>query len=172
MHWRTHPSLKSRFLPEHPDDLQVIVHDGGPRLSDRQPEAVWVTVTDCDGDTFSGRVLNQPSQLRTVQQGQLIRFVASSKESELPVMVTEKYLSEKSSWTILPCQKCGFSELFDAPSDLMRVVFPNIPAGAVMDAFTSFCPLCGGVQALEFKDDGSEKSDAPLQKKAWWQFWK
>jgi len=49
-HWRTHPKLKRRFLPEHPDDLQVIVHDGGPRITDRRPEAVWVTVNGCDGD--------------------------------------------------------------------------------------------------------------------------
>src|SRR5688572_7385786 len=75
MHWRTHPKLKGRFLPEHPDDLQVIVHDGGPRITDRSPEAVWVTVTGCDRDVFIGRVLNQPTQLRTVQQGQQIRFV-------------------------------------------------------------------------------------------------
>src|SRR5215471_14876033 len=33
MNWREHPLLKSRFHPEFPDDLQVIVHDGGPRLS-------------------------------------------------------------------------------------------------------------------------------------------
>jgi hypothetical protein len=31
----------------------------------------------------------------------------------------------------------------------MGVVFPNIPDGAVMEIFTSFCPLCGGVQAIE-----------------------
>jgi hypothetical protein len=59
MHWRTHPKLKGRFLPEHPDDLQVIVHDGGPRVTDKRPEAVWVTITGCDGDVFTGRVLNQ-----------------------------------------------------------------------------------------------------------------
>ena len=71
---------------------------------------------------------------------------------EYPVLVTDKYLIERPSWTIHPGKKCGFSELFDAPSDLILVVFPNIPADDVMEAFTSFCPLCGGIQVLEFRE--------------------
>jgi hypothetical protein len=124
MHWRTHPKLKGRFLAEHPNDLQVIIHDGGPRITDRRPEAVWVTVTGCDGDIFIGRVLNQPTRLRPVQQGQQIRFIMPTG-SENPVLVTEKYLQERQSWRIHPCQKCGFSELFGAPSDLK---WPGAPA--------------------------------------------
>jgi hypothetical protein len=170
MHWRTHPKLKGHFLPEHPDDLQVVVHDGGPRITDRRPEAVWVTVTGCDDDVFIGRILNQPTQLRSVQQGQQIRFVMPLG-CEHPVLVTDKYLRERSSWRIHPCQKCGFSELFDAPSDLMRVVFPNIPKDAVMEAFTSFCPLFGGVQALEFGEASEESGQPPPQKKPWWKIW-
>jgi hypothetical protein len=61
-------------------------------------------------------------------------------------MVTDKYLSERGAWTILPCRKCGFSEMFDAPSDLIRAVFPKSPPGGQMSMFTAFCPLCGGVQ--------------------------
>lgn len=148
MDWRTHPKLKGRFLREHPDDLQVVVHDGGPRLTDRRPEAVWVAVNGCEGDVFSGRVLNQPTQLRTVQQGQQIRFIMPAG-SEYPVLVTDKYLRERPSWAIHPCERCGFSELFDAPSDLMRVVFPNIQEGVVVEKFTSICPMCGGVQVIE-----------------------
>ncbi|WP_265592703.1 hypothetical protein [Verrucomicrobium sp. BvORR034] len=171
MHWRTHPKLKGRFLPEHPDDLQVIVHDGGPRTTDKRPEAVWVTVTGCDGDIFTGCALNQPSQLRTVQQGQQIRFLLPA-DSEHPILVTDKYLHERSAWTIHPCHKCGLTELFDAPSDLMRVVFPNLPEGAVMEAFTSFCPLCGGVQALQFNEISDEHAQQQPKPKAWWQIWK
>lgn len=171
MHWRTHPQLKGRFPPEHPDDLQVIVHDGGPRITDKRPEAVWVTVTDGDENTFAGRVLNQPTQLRTIQKGQQIRFIMPLG-GEYPVLVTDKYLSERPSWTIHPCQKCGFSELFDAPSDLMRVVFPNIPDDAVMEGFTSFCPLCGGVQMIELKKAAGQASQTAPRTKAWWQIWK
>ena len=170
MEWRDHPRLRGRFPPDQPDDLQVIVHDGGPRVTDRQPEAVWVTVTGCGGDIFTPRVLNQPTQLSTVKQGQQIRFLVPDG-SEHPILVTDKYLRERPCWTIHPCQKCGLSELFDAPSDLMRVVFPNMPADAVMEAFTSFCPLCGGVQTLEFKV-AREPTAAPKEKKAWWQIWR
>ncbi len=41
--WREHPKLKGRFHPDHPDDLQVIAHDGGARITGNAPEAVWVT---------------------------------------------------------------------------------------------------------------------------------
>ena len=171
MEWRNHPKLKGRFPPEHPDDLQVIVHDGGPRVANTQPELVWLSVTGCDGDIFTGRVLNQPTQLRTIRQGQQIRFLVP-RGSDHPILVTDKYLRERPAWTIHPCRKCGFSELFDAPSDLTRVVFPNIPADAVMEAFTSFCPLCRGVQTLELKVAGDQSATAPTEKKAWWKVWK
>jgi len=172
MNWRTHPNLKGRFHPDHPDDLQVIVHDGGPRTTESRPEVVWVTVTACTDDIFTGRVLNQPSQLRAIQQGQEISFILAAG-CEHPVLVTEKYLRERPSWRIRPCNKCGFSELFDTPSDLLRVVFPNLPEGAVMEVFTSFCPLCGGVQVIELAHDQLKQREAQLelQKKPWWKIW-
>jgi hypothetical protein len=170
MNWRTHPKLQGRFHPEYPDDLQVVVHDGGPRLTDKRPEAVWVRVTGGEGSSFTGRVLSAPTQLRTVQQNQEIRFIIA-EGCEHPVLVTDRYLEERPFWSILPCQKCGFSELFDAPSELMRVVFPNIPRGAVMDKFTSFCPLCGGVQVAGSVRGASRSEQAPPQKRAWWKIW-
>ena len=42
--WSKHPLLQERLHPEHPDDLEVIVHDGGPRITDRKPELMWVTI--------------------------------------------------------------------------------------------------------------------------------
>lgn len=176
--WREHPKLKGRFHPDHPDDVQVIVHDGGPRITQNRAEEVWVTVTGMDdGDVFRGRVLNQPIQLRTVRQGSEIKFVLAAG-SELPVMVTDKYLRERNSSVITPCQQCGFSELFDAPSDLMRVVFPklpNLPPGAEKLMFTAFCPLCGGVQGVEssgaLMSGGAAPGEHPPAKRPWWKFW-
>jgi hypothetical protein len=173
--WREHPKLKGRFLPDYPDDLQVFVHDGGPRLSDRPPEAVWVTVVGADGDVFRGRVLNQPHNLRTVREGGEVRFVAAAG-AQFPVMVTDKYLRERGEWVIIPCRKCGLDELFDAPSDLLRVVFPDTPADARMSMFTSFCPLCGGVQGVRAKVDpaagvGGPTPVPPPAKRPWWKFW-
>jgi hypothetical protein len=165
MHWRTHPKLVGRFHQEHPDDLQVIVHDGSTRLTDKVPELVWVTVTGGEGDVFSGRVLNPPAHLSTVQQGQEIQFIVPDRCPH-PLLVTAKYLRERRSWKIEPCNHCGFAELFDAPSDLIRVAFPNVPEGAVMEGFTSFCPLCRGIQMLRYNGAGGESG------KPWWQFWK
>lgn len=173
--WREHPKLRGRFLPDYPDDLQVLVHDGGPRISSHPAEAVWVTVTAADGEVFRGRVLNQPHNLTSVRQGGEIRFVVADG-AEFPVMVTDKYLRERGAWGIRPCNKCGFSELFDAPSDLIRVVFPNQLAGDEMRMFTAFCPLCGGVQGVVSRDhspphSADEPSAPSATKRPWWRFW-
>jgi hypothetical protein len=166
MHWRTHPDLQGKLHPSHPDDLQVIVHDGGPRLTERRPELVWVTITGFDGDIFTGRILNAPANLTSLQLGQGIRFILGENSSH-PVMVTEKYLSQRSAWQIHPCAKCGFPNLFDAPSDLIKAVFPNLPTGAELESFSTFCPLCGGVQLIEAR----AKQTAETAKRPWWKFW-
>jgi hypothetical protein len=95
--WREHPTLKGRFLRDHPDDLQVIVHDGGPRITRNRPETVWVTVTGTDGKVFRGRLLNQPHNLQSIRQGSEIKFIMPGG-SEHPIMVTDKHLRERDSW--------------------------------------------------------------------------
>jgi hypothetical protein len=148
--WSKHPLLQERLHPEHPDDLEVIVHDGGPRITDRKPELMWVTIAGCDDDIFVGRVLNRSVQLETVHQGEVICFIVP-KDAEYPIRVSQKYLKERPDWIIHPCQQCGFSELFDAPSDLMKAVFPALPDGAIMEAFTALCGMCGGNQLIQRK---------------------
>lgn len=165
MQWRTHPDLQHRLHPQHPDDLQVIVHDGGPRLTHARPEQVWVTITDMSGDIFKGRVLNVPEQLTTIRQGQIIAFRVKTG-TPYAVMVTAKYIEEKSRWEITPCSKCGFTELFDAPSDLVRAVFPNLPGDGDLEVFTAFCPLCGGVQGVE-----RVQNKSGMDRRPWWKFW-
>jgi hypothetical protein len=172
--WREHPKLKDRFLPDHPDDLQVIVHDGGPRITQKRPETVWVTVTGMDGEVFRGQVLNQPHNLQTIRQESEIKFIVPVGV-EHPIMVTDKYLRERGSWVIHPCQKCGLPELFDAPSDLIRVVFPNTPPDGEMSMFTAFCPMCGGVQGVESASSpdsmNTEQAGSQPAKSPWWKFW-
>ena len=43
--WRGHPKLIGRFNLEHPDDVPVLVHDGGPRVTDRRAELIWIRIT-------------------------------------------------------------------------------------------------------------------------------
>jgi hypothetical protein len=170
--WRNHPKLKGKFHPEYPDDVQVLVHDGGPRLTDHRPELVWVRVTTCTGSVFKGTVLNQPKQLTSIQEGSVVAFLVPDG-GQHPLMVTEKYLQERPDWIVHPCQQCGLTELFDAPSDLMRVVFPDLPDGSTMGIFTAFCGLCRGVQVVQHKDAQVEDlSHLGETKKKWWQFWK
>jgi hypothetical protein len=164
--------LKGKFHPEYPDDVQVLVHDGGPRLTDHRPELVWVRVTACTGSVFEGTVLNQPKQLTSIQEGSVITFLVPD-DGQHPLMVTEKYLQERPDWIVYPCERCGLTELFDAPSDLMRVVFPDMPEGSIMEMFTAFCGACGGVQVVQYKDAQIEDlSQLGETRKKWWQFWK
>lgn len=172
--WRQHPALQGRFHPDYPDDLQVLVHEGGPRLTDRRPELIWVRVTGVEDDRFSGQLLNQPHQLPGLSQGDTIRFIVP-QSGEHPLRVTERYLRERADWIVGPCSKCGLSELFDPPSVLLRVVFPDLPEDAEMEAFTSFCGACGGVQAVRrvgCPDDVPSPGPPQGQKKKWWKLWR
>jgi hypothetical protein len=169
--WRDHPKLQGRLHPEHPDDVQIIVHDGGPRMTDCRPEAVWVRVVGVEGDVFTGEVLNRPQQLASVRQGDRVQFVVPAS-GEHALMVRPKYLAERDRWVIHPCNQCGLSELFDAPSDLVAKAFSNLPAGQVPEMFSAFCGACGGVQGVELAGAGSDAPPVPARSKKWWQFWK
>jgi hypothetical protein len=143
--WRKHPRLERRFHPEFPDDIQVIVHDGGPRKSDRHPELVWVRVNAFQDGVFSGVVLNQPSQLRGVTEGSQILFIVPDG-GEYPVQVSHKYLEERSTWCMLaPCRKCGLTELFDPISEIVAAAFPSAGAEELATGFTlsTRCGWCG-----------------------------
>lgn len=146
--WQEYPKLQGRFHAELPDMLRVLVHDGGPRLTDRSPELIWVRVTGGTEEVLEGRLSNCPNQLESVGEGSPILFVVPDG-GEHPLRVTEKYLQERSSWVIAPCNGCGLTELFDAPSDLLRVVFPDLPPGASAETFTAFCGACGGFQLVQ-----------------------
>lgn len=150
--WRRDPLLQGRFHPEYPDDLQVIVHDGGPRLTKNTPELMWVSVVGKSGRAYRGKLLNKPHGLASAKQGDEILFLAGPKGID-PFFVTPKYLQEREHWHILPCNKCGMPELFDAPSDLIAAVFPKLKdqKNVAEMKFTSFCPLCRGVQLISDK---------------------
>ncbi len=150
--WRDNPKLKMRFhSTEFPDDIQVVIHDGGRRMTEIAPECVWVRISDYEDGIFVGTILNQPYQLQSVKQGNRILFVEPPSDSTFPLMVTEKYLAEKPAWIINPCEKCGSQEILDAPSDLIKVLFPATPEDSTIDAFTTFCVFDGGVQSVKRK---------------------
>lgn len=168
--WRNHPGLKDKLHADFPDDVQVLVHDGGPHLTDHHLEVVWVRVTACDGSVFKGTVLNMPKQLTSIQQSSVINFLVPDG-GEYPLMVTEKYLQERGDWIVHACKKCGLTELFDAPSDLIRVVFPDLSEASILNMFTSTCGACGGLQIVQHKNAQFEEN-LQMEEKKRWQFWK
>jgi hypothetical protein len=152
--WRSDPGLSKHFHPQLKDDVQVLVHDGGPKLSQTKPEALWVRVDQkLEPGLFSGRVLNAPHELAKVAQFERIQFVAE-EGSEFPIQVREAYLDERSQWSVEGCKRCGSTVLFDAPSDLIAGIFPSAEVEPV--SFTTFCGLCGGVQLVSKSEEQEE----------------
>jgi hypothetical protein len=74
-------------------------------------------------------------------------------DGQQPLRLTEKYLRERDDWVVHPCKNCGLSELFDVPSELANARVPDLPDGAVIEAFTAVWGICGGVQLIRGKDD-------------------
>ncbi|MDI1479404.1 hypothetical protein [Polyangium sp. y55x31] len=195
--WRNDPAFQGMFHPDFPDDLQVIVHDGEPRRTQRGLEACWVRVTGAHGKlrmpvappdakppiraaqvswderrVYTGTLLNQPKQLQTAREGESILFVHSPGTPH-PVRVTPQYLVERSQWCVLACDKCGADQSLDPPTIMAKTRFPNAPEGAIMAAFTAFCP-CGGTMVLSLVEgaEPAAKAPAPAQaEKPWWKFW-
>ena len=140
-------------------------------MTDKRPESVWVRVLGAQAGVFSAEVLNQPKQLLTVRQGDHVHFVIPASGESL-LMVRPNYLAERAAWIIGPCSGCGSSELLDAPSELITRIFPDLQPGDVLEAFTAFCGICGGVHTVQLAANDSSTAPSALASKKWWQFWK
>jgi hypothetical protein len=151
--WKEHPKLQGRFHPEFPEDLQVIVHHGGRSTSGRVPELVWVRITGCQEEIFSGVVLNEPDHSESVALGSQILFMVPQGGLH-PLQVTHEYLQERPAWRLLmPCRTCGLTELFDPPSKLVASSFPSITANQLSHGFTftTRCGWCGDGMVVRLK---------------------
>ena len=195
--WRTDPALQGRFHADFADDLQVMVHDGEPRRTQRPPEACFVRVTGVAGvlriphappnaqppvpasvlqwtelPIYRGTVLNAPHNLTTVRQSQSIEFVAAAG-LPYPVQITPQYAQERSQWCITPCSGCGGDQTLDPMTTMAKTRFPDAPGGSIPIAFSSICP-CGGTMMLAMAD--VPRAPAPPSTsgdgaKPWWKFW-
>ncbi len=159
--WHKDPLLRDTFHAQYPDDVQTFVHDGDPRRMGRGPELCWVRIKKVErGPTrqvradyepsrqvFVGELLNTPHTLSSVKKGDWIKLISVHGLAH-PLHVTDEYLRERAEWSITPCDRCGASECFDPPSVMARVRFPETPADTVIQAFTSICSHCGGIQQL------------------------
>jgi len=141
--WRDDPLLRGRFYEGHPDDLEVVVHEGGPKTTRSTPEVMWVRVHAKRGTTYVGTLLNQPHQLKTVHSGDEILFVVR-KGFEHPFRVTEQYVEDRKGWSVEPCGQCNLPELFDPPSVLAPSATKVPRPVAAGFAFVTVCPACRG----------------------------
>ncbi len=198
--WRIDPDLRDKFHADHPNDVQVMVHDGEPRRSKKPPEACWVQVDRVMGTlkvpngppdakppipqrairwaertVYGGKLLNQPKNLTSVRAGEIVAFVCCTGMPH-PLMVSPAYRSEREKWTFVPCTKCGADQALDPPTTMARTRFPDAPAGAFPIAFTAFCP-CGGTMVLSMIEDDAPRPAAPpaapaqAGAKPWWKVW-
>lgn len=73
--WREHPFLKGHLNAKYPDDISVWIQEqaGEPTFPPKfRTEMVWVRVTECNGNTIHGRVLNSPRLFKSVKEQQQI----------------------------------------------------------------------------------------------------
>jgi hypothetical protein len=178
--WRHDPLLVGRFHPKHLDDLEVVVHDGGPRVSAIPPELMWVRlhaavlIPGSAWRAYRGLLLSEPHRLPNLNAGGEI-LVLPAKGSPHPIRTSARYLVERAEYDVVPCAKCGFSELFDPPSALIAKIFPNLPEGSLMERFATFCAICGGVQevvACEGGEQAESDMDMTNPPERWWKDWK
>ncbi len=163
--WRHDPNLTGKFHKDFPDDIQALVHDGDPRRMRRGPELCWVRIQRVDRAAtrpvtaavekshfvYVGELLNQPHTLTSVQRGDRLKLLSVPGMPQ-PLHVTDEYLADRLLWQITPCDRCGASETFDPPTLMAKVRFPDAPPDSVIQAFTSFCSHCGGMQQLRRLD--------------------
>jgi hypothetical protein len=182
--WRRDPILRACTHPSFVNDVQVVVHDGEPRRTGRAGEKCWVRVLRAapmpqralifNPDAFpmgaaafeakyggprfvyTGTLLNQPHKLTTVSEGDELRFV-SAEGLDMGLLVTDQYLEECAVWQVQPCNKCGMADTLDPPSVMAKTRFPDAPADAQIQQFSSFCIRCGqaGMQMLSLPDDAA-----------------
>jgi WD40 repeat protein len=145
--WRNDPALRGRFNPQFPDDIEVLVHDGHPGFTGRSPERAWVRIHGRHGVAWTGTLLNQPYHLQSIAKGGDVLFIAPSSGKDL-VQVTPKYLEERREWTVGSCSKCGISETFCPPSELLEHTNTPPHARSQVRRLTAPCPMCDGSQVL------------------------
>jgi hypothetical protein len=169
MNWRNHPVLKDKFHREYPDDTQAFLHEGF-RAATVKPELVWIRVTGMNGNLVTAELLNQPVNLKSFHANENYTFQLNG--SGKLIYVSPAYLEEIKDWKISPCEKCGNDVLFDTPATICRIAFPDMPEGAVMQVFTTFCPMCGNAMAVSQRefDDGATNTNKSGKK--WYEFWK
>lgn len=143
-------------------DFRVLLHQGGPRPAESVlrrtggrierlavepaveppvPELVAARIVGQEGRAFRVELAEPPQFLKAFAQGgQLLIFRMPTLEK--PFLVSEAYVAERKQWTISPCSVCGFSELFEPPSELLRSAL-RIPSPELVEGFSWRCPLPG-----------------------------
>src|SRR5213078_1242072 len=179
--WRSDPELSARFHPQYPDHVQVVLHDGEPRRTQRKPETCWIEVTALharvrfasvarapgaplatervhwiERPVYRGTLLHATHAL-TIQNGQSLLFVVVPG-IPYPLQVDEAYLAERVQWAFRPCDRCGADQGLDLPTTMARTRFGDHP-GSVPIRFTAFCP-CGGTMELQRLDAAAEPAHA------------
>lgn len=88
--WRSDPRLVGRFHPDFPDDVQVWIYKGTLENMRGTPELVWVRLWSCTEDECEGRMLNEPFDIKSMHEGDMIRFGKDAGAQEFLVMLPQE----------------------------------------------------------------------------------
>ena len=81
--WREVPGLAHRFHPDFPDDLRAVI---GEQVGTQFVyELVWLRLLDCVALRCEAALLNQPSNLPAIRQGDRLWFDATGADASRPL---------------------------------------------------------------------------------------
>lgn len=143
-------------------DFKILIHEGGPRPAESivqyptgasarkpvkpgaeppVPELVAGKIVGQEGRAFRVELTEPPQFLKAFSRGRQV-LVFRMPNLEKPFLVSEAYLAERKNWTFSPCTICGFSELFEPPSQILAASL-DIHRPELVNGFSWRCPLPG-----------------------------
>jgi hypothetical protein len=141
--WRRDPRVAAFCHPEYPDDAEVLFWFSGGQTA----EKMWVRMSGVDAAVgYRGQLLNTPHASQEVTAGSPVAIHPLNPPNR-PVWVSPT-IARNLALFEAACTACGCDV---HPADLEAVgrqQFPNVPAEAQVELFTTRCPLCSQPMAV------------------------
>lgn len=143
--WRNDPKL--RFHAKFPDDVETLFLFG----AEGQAEQMWVRLDGVDVEIggYTGKLLNTPISTSDLEAGSRVTVRVTPGVSQ-PVWVSPTMRANKTSWE-MGCTSCGFDLHCTPAGELIAAQFKGLAAGAVVEVFTTRCPVCGETMTVQHR---------------------
>jgi hypothetical protein len=143
--WHQDPALAGKFHPQMPDDIEAtFIHLGKKTL-----EKMWVRLEAAHAVGYVGQLLNTSHVEPAFAAG--VRVLVRPSRSHPPMLFVPQVAAQNLERWKSECSQCGFDLVFIAVAELVKMQFPNVPAGAEMQQFTTRCLMCRGTMHVALR---------------------